>query len=132
MSCFRNAESKKNSDLNFKLITNVNHNKRTSGFDASINYGPNFKDADKQIIVDGKLDRRIKSWSMAAVDFSGKMEIGTVSRLEILKTILERMYMQLKALHLKFTNCSRYSFFKSVLNLYFISGLRYILIANDL
>ncbi|XP_052777718.1 uncharacterized protein LOC128215025 [Mya arenaria] len=76
-----NAESKKNSDLNFKLITNVNHNKRTSGFDASINYGPNFKDADKQITVDGKLDRRIKSWSMAAVDFSGKMEIGTNFRL---------------------------------------------------
>ena len=78
----RNAESKKNPDLNFKLITNVNHNKRSSGFDANINYGPNFKDAEKQITVDGNLDRRIKSWSMAAVDFSGKMEIGSVSPLD--------------------------------------------------
>jgi len=44
-----------------------------------LNYGPNFKDSNKKITVDSKLDRKIKSWKEASLDFVGKVEVGTVS-----------------------------------------------------
>ncbi|XP_052255844.1 uncharacterized protein LOC127861416 isoform X2 [Dreissena polymorpha] len=73
-------ESKKYQDYSFKLLSNINHNKRTSAFDTTVSYG-NIKDANKQINLEAQLDRKIKSWTEASLSLNGKLEIGTGIRM---------------------------------------------------
>ncbi len=79
---FRSMESKKYQDYSFKLLSNINHNKRTSAFDTTVSYG-NIKDANKQINLEAQLDRKIKSWTEASLSLNGKLEIGTVRKLTV-------------------------------------------------
>ena len=75
--------SKKSPELNFKLVGNVNHNKKHSEIDADIKYGADLKDQNKQISVAASLDRALKSWSVASAAFKGQLIKGKVSILRM-------------------------------------------------
>lgn len=72
-------ESNKNPDYNLKVMSNMNHNWRSSGVNMDVAYGSNFKNKDKQISLMADLTRSIKSWTYASLALNSKLEIGTVS-----------------------------------------------------
>lgn len=66
----RNLNVKKNPELNFKALVEMNHNYKHSEFDADINYGPDFKDTNRSIEMSAQLNRDIKGWASASADGS--------------------------------------------------------------
>ncbi|KAL3871450.1 hypothetical protein ACJMK2_039447 [Sinanodonta woodiana] len=65
-----NLNVKKNPELNFKALMEMNHNYKHSEFDADINYGPDFKDQNRSIEVSAQLNHDIKGWEGASADGS--------------------------------------------------------------
>ncbi|KAL3871442.1 hypothetical protein ACJMK2_039441 [Sinanodonta woodiana] len=65
-----NLNVKKNPELNFKALVEMNHNYKHSEFDADINYGPDFKDQNRSIEVSAQLNHDIKGWASASADCS--------------------------------------------------------------
>ena len=62
-----------------KMLANLDHSKKHSQIDAEISYGPNAKDANKQISLLVSLDKAIRNWSKASAEFNAQFRKGNVS-----------------------------------------------------
>ena len=86
----RNLNVKKNPELNFKALVEMNHNYKHSEFDADINYGPDFKDQNRSIEVSAQLNHDIKGWASASAD--GSLNFKHVGQVCLLRKTIALSY----------------------------------------
>ena len=61
------------------MLGNINHNKKHSEIDTNVFFGKDFEDTSKQISLSAALDRALKSWTQASMQFKGQLRKGNVS-----------------------------------------------------